>query len=202
MNASLISRGPLNYIPAAQVTTEMTMARFPYLMLAAMTALGFAVPASAGNIYCTVVGVKQGKFTGDGVHGGSTEIPVYALTQEVKVPYDAASGQATGKRQHSPVTIVKELDKSSPLFFSAVVTNETLRSVTCTLYRDVDGALRAYYRIALTNANIVEVKDSGDGVNGTAQSDEHERISFVYQKMEVTDLDSNTTAIDDWSLPQ
>ena len=78
------------------------MARFPYLMLAAMTALGFAVPASAGNIYCTVVGVKQGKFTGDGVHGGSTEIPVYALTQEVKVPYDAASGQATGKRQHSP----------------------------------------------------------------------------------------------------
>jgi type VI secretion system secreted protein Hcp len=176
----------------------MTMARFP--MLAGMMALGFALPASAGNIYCTVVGVKQGKFTGDATHGG--EIPVYALTQEVKVPYDAASGQATGKRQHSPVTIVKELDKSSPLFFSAAVTNETLRSVTCTLYRDVDGAMRAYYRIALTNANIVEVKDSGDGVNGTAQSDEHERISFVYQKIELTDLDSNITAVDDWSLPQ
>lgn len=33
---------------------------------------------------------------------------------EVKSPRDAASGQATGKRQHRPITITKELDKSSP----------------------------------------------------------------------------------------
>jgi hypothetical protein len=32
----------------------------------------------------------------------------------VKSPRDAASGMATGKRQHSPVTVRKELDKSSP----------------------------------------------------------------------------------------
>jgi len=42
-------------------------------------------------------------------------------------------------------------------------------------------------------------KDSGDGVNGAAHGDERERISFVYQKIELTDLDSNTTAADDWS---
>ncbi len=28
---------------------------------------------------------------------------------------DAASGMATGKRQHKPLTITKELDKASPL---------------------------------------------------------------------------------------
>ncbi len=176
------------------------MSRFAYSLAAGMMALAAAVPASAGNIYCTVVGAKQGTFTDDAVRGNTTAIPVYALTEEVKEPYDASSGQASGKRQHSPVTIVKELDKSSPFFFAAVVTNETLRSVTCTLYRDVDGAMHAYYKIALMNANVVEVKDSGDGVNGAAQGDEHERISFVYQKIELTDLDSNTTATDDWSL--
>jgi type VI protein secretion system component Hcp len=50
----------------------------------------------------------------------------------------------------------------------------------------------------LTNASVVQIKDSGDGVNGTAQGDERERISFTYQKIELTDLDSNTTATDDW----
>jgi len=80
------------------------------------------------------------------------------------------------------------------------VTNEILRSVTCTLYRNSnDGLTRAYYRIALTNATIVEVKDSGDGVNGATHGDEREHISFVYQKIELTDLESNTVATDDWS---
>jgi hypothetical protein len=34
-------------------------------------------------------------------------------TMEASAPRDAASGQATGKRQHKPVTIRKEIDKSS-----------------------------------------------------------------------------------------
>jgi type VI secretion system Hcp family effector len=85
------------------------------------------------------------------------------------------------------------------LFFTAAATNEVLKSVTCTLSRISSvGAVRAYLKFALTNATVVEIKDSGNGVNGAAQSDERERISFSYQKIELTDLDSNTTAIDDW----
>jgi len=45
---------------------------------------------------------------------------------------------------------------------------------------------------------IVDYKDAGDGVNGTAAGDERERISMTYQKIELTDLDSNKTAQDDW----
>jgi type VI protein secretion system component Hcp len=36
-------------------------------------------------------------------------------------------------------------------------------------------------------------------VNGAAQGDERERISFVYQKIDLTDLDSTTSAADDWT---
>ena len=32
-----------------------------------------------------------------------------------KAPRDAASGQATGKRMHEPVTVKKEVDKATPL---------------------------------------------------------------------------------------
>ena len=176
------------------------MSRFMFCLTAGLMMLAVAVPASATDIYCTVVGAVQGTFQGDpATRGTNTQIAVYALTQELRIPFDATSGQRSGQRQHSPVTIVKELDKSSPLFFNAAATNETLKSVTCTLYRTALGSMtRAYYKIALTDASVVEIKDSGDGVNGTAQGDERERISFTYQKIELTDLDSNTTATDDW----
>lgn len=172
------------------------------ISLAGLLLTAAALPVSAANIYCTVVGAKQGAFQGDTVAHSESQIAVYALTAEVEIPFDAASGQVTGKRQHSPIVIVKELDKSSPQFFSASVTNEVLRSVACTLYRSAgNGAAHAYYKITLTNASIVEVKDSGDGVNGTVPGDEHERISLSYQKIELTDLDSGTTAEDDWLPP-
>jgi hypothetical protein len=39
---------------------------------------------------------------------------------EVKSPRDAASGMATGKRMHKPMTITKEYDKSSPKLAESV----------------------------------------------------------------------------------
>jgi type VI secretion system secreted protein Hcp len=199
MNASQFPESPSIIVAGIKERGDV-MSRFVYFSVAGLMMLAVALPASATEIYCTVVGTVQGTFQGDTVtHGNTTQIAVYSLTQELKVPYDPSSGQSTGRRQHSPITIVKELDKSSPQFFTAAATNETLKSVTCTLYRTAPNGTRAYYKIALTNAVIVEIKDSGDGVNGTAQGDERERISFSYQKIVLTDLDSNTVAADDWA---
>jgi type VI secretion system secreted protein Hcp len=178
---------------------------------AGLVMLALAVPASAEHIYCTFVGAKQGKFHGDhGLNGDPTQIPAFALTQEVTVPLDIATGAVSGKRQHSPLTIIKSLDRSSPQFFAAAVSNETLSSVTCMLDRDVERGVQptAYFKFVLTQATIVDVKDAGDGANGGDErggeherGSERERISFAYRKIEVTDLDSGTTAIDDWTSP-
>jgi type VI protein secretion system component Hcp len=46
---------------------------------------------------------------------------------------------------------------------------------------------------------IVKELDKSSRVNGAAHGDEREHISFVYQKIELTDLESNTVAADDWS---
>jgi type VI secretion system secreted protein Hcp len=160
----------------------------------------FALPASAEHIFCSVIGAKQGTFQTDrGVNGDAKQIPVLSLMQEVTVPFDPASGQVSGRRRHSPIAIVKLLDASSPQFFEAVITNEILRSVTCTLYRGSNaGAARAYFKIILTNAIIIDVKNTGNGVNGDARDDEHERVEMTFQKIELTDLDAGTVAIDDW----
>ncbi len=183
------------------------MPRFAFVVLGCCAVLGTAAPVSAQEIFCTVVGAKQGTFHGDppGASGGksSSQIAVLFLTEDITRPFDAATGQATGARTHKPLTIVKELDASSPQFFTAAVNAETLRSVTCTFYRAYrngggTGETRAYFRIALTNAAVVEYKDAGDGSNGTASGDERERISLTYQRIELTDLDTNTTAEDFW----
>jgi type VI secretion system Hcp family effector len=94
-------------------------------------------------------------------------------------------------RQHAPLTIIKPLDRSSPQFFAAAVTNETLSSVTCMLYRDVErgAAPTAYFKFVLSNAIIVDVNDAGDGANGGDErggdherGSERERISFACRR--------------------
>jgi hypothetical protein len=40
----------------------------------------------------------------------------------------------------------------------------------------------------------------GDGASGDARGEDRERISFVYQKIELLDIESGTSATDDWLL--
>ncbi len=49
---------------------------------------------------------------------------------EVTSPRDPASGQATGKRQHKPMTISKEYDKSSPKLAESVSSTGTSSDAT------------------------------------------------------------------------
>jgi type VI secretion system secreted protein Hcp len=176
------------------------MLRSVFVLLAGSVMLALsAAPASAQEIFCTVKGAKQGKFQ-DG--SGKFQIPVLFLTEEITVPTDPATGLPTGRRVHKPLTIVKELDGASIQFFQAAVTNETLSSVSCTFYRAFRNGTganggRPYFKIDLTNAAIVDYKDAGDGVNGESQGDQRERISLTYQRIELTDLDTNMTAGDD-----
>ena len=53
-------------------------------------------------------------------------IMVIAFSHEVFAPRDAASGLPTGKRQHEPLRITKEIDKSTPLLMEALTSGEKL----------------------------------------------------------------------------
>ena len=173
------------------------MSRGLFVVLAGLGFLASALPTSAEEIYCTIT-ARSGTLKES---NASTEIPVLYLTEEVSIPYDASSGLASGKLTNEPLKIVKELDAVSPQLFLAAVTNELLPAVQCNFYRrSQTGQLQGYFRITLTNATIVDYKDAGDGVNGDASGDERERISFTYQRIQLEDLSSSTTATDDWNV--
>jgi type VI secretion system secreted protein Hcp len=132
----------------------------------------------------SITGQKQGTFNGDGRQG---KIDVIAVSHEIVSPRDAASGLPTGKRQHKPFVITKELDKSTPLLYNALVTNENLTKVELTFFRGSNG----YMKVTLTNASISDDKRVG----------EYEEIAFTYQKIEWTWVDGGITAQDDWEAP-
>ncbi len=131
-----------------------------------------------------VTGQRQGAFAGDGRNG---KIDVIAVSHEIVSPRDAASGLPTGKRQHKPFVITKELDKSTPLLYNALVTNENLTSVVFSYFRGGT----AFMTVKLTNASISDVKQVG----------KYEEIAFTYQKIEWTWVDGGITAMDDWEAP-
>lgn len=121
--------------------------------------------------------------------GGPVFSPIVltGLTHEIVSARAAASGFATGKRQHKPIIITKELDKSSPLLMNALVHSQSLTSVLIGLLRN--GTQVA--TIKLTNASV-----SNYVTHGMTES-----WSFTYEKIEWTWVDGAISALDDWEAP-
>lgn len=76
---------------------------------------------------------------------------------------DAASGRPTGKRQHKPITVIKPIDKASPLLARAARTGRPLPEVVL-VARNTDPQTAGrvpYYRYKLQNVQVVNYQTGG-----------------------------------------
>jgi type VI secretion system secreted protein Hcp len=152
-----------------------------------------------GNI--TVEGSRQGDF-----NEGSKkdkEIPIIGFTYNVQVPYDAAAGRATGKRHWDPITITKNIDNASPQLFSALVSNEVLKTVTVNMIIAENGKQKEFQTIRLTNAVIVKITQfEGAGAPGKLIPNytPMEEVSILFQKIEIEGNKGKTISSDDWLI--
>ncbi len=157
------------------------------------------------NVYLKVKGAKQGDIKGSvGRKGYEGQIQVIAVLHEIISPRDAASGQATGKRQHKPVVITKEIDRSTPLLRQALVTNESLPECQLQFLKTMsNGAEKCYFTIKLVNASITSASFVMPNIKDPATKNlpEREELTLVYQKIEWTWTDGGITAEDDWEAP-
>jgi type VI secretion system secreted protein Hcp len=165
----------------------------------------------AYEFYISITGAKQGKFKGDsaGEKGSKSsrakgKIAGIKYSAETTSPRDPATGQATGKRMHKPITITKEWDASSPQLFAALATNETLKTVLFEFVKaDAAGREAIFYTVTLTNAvvsNVHSYLDLTDTSGDKFDARELEDVSFVFQKIMIENKESNTVAEDDWLL--
>ena len=157
----------------------------------------------AYEFYVTVESKRGGKFREEptGVKGKATgKITGLAFDYSVDSPRDAATGMASGKRVHHPISFVKQWGASSPQFFSALVNNDVLTSVLFEFVSTTDlGKPQVVHTIKLTDAGLASIEQF------VAHDDQDvhdarplERISMTFRKIEITNLDGNTTAVDDW----
>lgn len=155
--------------------------------------------------YVEIVGATQGEIQGScTIEGRQGNIVAYSFGHNITSPRDPASGLPTGKRQHSPLKILKEIDKSSPLLYQALVNNENLVKVKLKFYRiNQAGQEELYFTIELLNASISSITPSFPTAF-LSQNDSYrhmETVAFCYQKIIWTWVDGGITAEDDWEAP-
>jgi type VI secretion system secreted protein Hcp len=165
----------------------------------------------AYEFYVTIEGTKQGKFKGESVRDAhKAKLSGLSYRHEIKSPRDAATGQASGKRQHGAISITKEWGPATPQIFQALVTNEVLKSVLFEFIQTTpEGAEDIYHTIKLVSATISMVRymTGGDAVEGSASAkhtstyDTHEleEVSFTYARIEMEHKPGKTAAFDDWT---
>lgn len=179
------------------------------LALTAVVVPSFAVGTAHAALmaYMYAKGQKSGQIKGSITQKGREDsVGVIAVSHSIVSPRDPQSGLPTGKRQHKPFVITKELDKSTPILFNVLVNNENLTEVVFKFWTpQISGATGVgaevqYWTVKLTNASIASIDTrmanirSADG----ARLAMYEEIAFTYQKIEWTWNHGGITAMDDW----
>jgi type VI secretion system secreted protein Hcp len=139
-------------------------------------------PTTAAAAAATSVVPSHGAFLQiQGVQGASTEaahtgwIPIQSFSFGVVSPRDASSGLATGKRQHDPLVITKQIDKASPSLFQLASSGRVFPQVVLEVVTR-DGSKR--YSVTLHNALVASVKTSSGGDRPS------ESVSLNYETIE------------------
>lgn len=157
--------------------------------------------------YMRLKGQKTGEVKGSVIQKGREgRIAVIAVSHAIVSPRDPASGLPTGKRQHKPLVITKELDRSSPILYNMLCTNENIPQLELQFWTPQlkaaagVGAEVQHYTLNLVNANIASINFRMDNVRNPelVKYAEYEEITFTYQKIEWLWTEGGISATDSW----
>lgn len=151
--------------------------------------------------HLTVNGTRQGLISEKSceMKGRENSILCYNIQHKVYVPTHIEKG--SGERHHTPLTITKAYDRSSPLLYSALTTNEPLKEVKLEFYRiNKLGNEEKFFEIKLKNALIVEIKNwmSTDFEKKTDPFSYMEDVSFTFETIMWEHKIESTMAEDIW----
>ncbi|MBN3763880.1 type VI secretion system tube protein TssD [Burkholderia sp. Ac-20365] len=130
-------------------------------------------------------------------------IEVLSLTHGIHADTDHSTGKLMGGRSHRPLTIEKELDRSSPLLYMAIARGTTLQSAELKWYRINDsGREEEYFNILLRHVKIVSVTPKVLNIKEQASvhRNHFEVVEFRYGEITWCYLDGNLKFKDAWNL--
>lgn len=127
-----------------------------------------------------VISMSSTKLKGSGGTGGTGSIELQSFSFGVSSSITAkGSGVTAGKRQHTPITITREVDQASPKFFELASAGGGLGTVTIYV-QPAPGTGGDSATIVLTNAFVASDSWAGPGDEMPSES-----ITLSYQKIEI-----------------
>jgi len=120
------------------------------------------------------------------------------------IPLEGGSSSASGRRQHSPVTITKRVDKSTSLLFKAMCEFDTVEKGEFKFYRPSqsgEGNEEHFYSVVIENGNVSGIRQySEDALTGENVSPHAmEEVKFTFQKITWTYEIGGIMHTDSWS---
>jgi type VI secretion system secreted protein Hcp len=177
--------------------------RLKILLLAVLMAGASSRSSFAAlNAYLYLEGETQGHIKGSVTQlGREGLIMVIAYSHIISSPRDTKSCQPSGRLNHLPLSITKEVDKSTPLLLQAFANNERMMQFRLEFWQPSStGAEEQHYTVELRDAYIAgihqEMLNNKYPENMTHKEREH--ISFSYGQLTRTWEDGGITASDDW----
>lgn len=154
------------------------------------------------NSYLTLTGETQGQIMGSVTRSGKEDtIEIIAVKHMVHWPLDAVTGLPGVTKKHKPITLIKEVDKSSPKLFTMLTRNENITGWELNLYRATnDGTEEQYYTIELQNARITSIRFNQMNTldDETLLYPNLEYVTFVYETITFTYEPEGIISQDDW----
>ncbi|WP_323117726.1 Hcp family type VI secretion system effector [Burkholderia alba] len=156
--------------------------------------------------YLTLEGHNQGNIEGSvSIEGHKGKILVQAVEHTIEIPKSPQTGLPTGKRIHGPMTLTKEIDKSSPKLSQALAAGEQMKSVVLEFYRILkEGKEEHYYTVKLENAILTSIRSWTPNCLeiDNKQLGHMEDVSFTYEKITWTYVPDGIEAEDSWLAPK
>ena len=147
----------------------------------------------------TTGSIEGSATTPDGTY--SNAIPINALNYNLNAPFNATTGAPLGTVDHTPLTIVKQVDRSSALLFTLLHTIESVSPMVIKYYYKPGGGSPAeLFTMTLTGANIVGIRLWQPNSNDPAASAyaHPEEVSFVYDTLDITHEPTGITTTINW----
>jgi len=136
------------------------------------------------------------------VAGREGSIEVLSFTHGLHSPTASNTGKLSGGRIHRPLTIEKEIDRSSPYLYRAVATGMTLQQAVIRWYRiNEAGREVEYFTTTMKNVKVAAVSPVVPNIkNRDKQTINHnETVDFRYEEIAWSYVDGNICFKDRWS---
>lgn len=155
------------------------------------------------NAYMRLKGSHQGDIKGDVTQAGREEsILVVGFNHAVTVP-TGPDGIATGKYQHEPLIVTKNIDIATPGLMNALVSHEEIEDFELRLWRPRPaGAEEQWYTIQFDYGKVVDIRYEmlNNKYPENMKHEEYEYVSFVYKTIIWTYEDAGITAEATWVI--